>query len=125
MELLYGIAFAKSLAIRVFVSSDGNSVFVPLAFPNGKTSYRFLGLFEITGAWDQDGNQVRGGKKYTFPGKGGRDGPQYTFHLQRNKSNMLCDQELQDLINCKQKYTLPLPNHLGLKLKKLTISLHT
>jgi hypothetical protein len=48
-------SFCNSLAIRVFVSSDGNYVFVPLAFPNGKTSYRSLGLFEITCAWDQDG----------------------------------------------------------------------
>ncbi len=38
---------------------------------------------------------------------------------------MLSDKELQDLIKCKQKSTLPLPNHLGLKLKKLTISPHT
>ena len=118
-------SFCNSLAIRVFVSSDGNSVFVPLAFPDGKTSYRFLGLFDITCAWDQDGNQVQGGKKVTFPGKGGRDGPPYTFHLQRSKSNMLSDQELQDLIKCKQMSTLPLPNHLGQKLKKLTISPHT
>ena len=118
-------SFCNSLAIRVFVSSDGNSVFVPLAFPNGKTSYRFLGLFDITCAWDQDGNQVQGGKKVTFPGQAGHDGPQYTFHLQRSKSNMLSDQELQDLIKCKQMSTLPLPNHLGQKLKKLTISPHT
>ena len=118
-------SFFNSLAIRVFVSSDGKSVFVQLSFPNGNTSYRFLGLFDITCAWEQDGNQVWGGKKVTFPGKGGRDGPQYTFHLQRSKSNMLSDQELQDLIKCKQKSTLTLPNHLGLKLKKLTISPHT
>ena len=42
---------------------------------------------------------------------------------------MLSDQDLQDLIKCKQKSTLPLPkpqpNHFGLKLKKLTISPHT
>ena len=118
-------SFCNSLAIRVFVSSDGNSVFVPLAFPNGKTSYRFLGLFDITCAWDQDGNQVQGGKKVTFPGQAGYDGPQYTFHLQRSKSNMLTDQELQDIIKCKQMSTLPLPYHLGQKLKKLTISPHT
>ncbi len=118
-------SFCNSLAIRVFVSSDGNSVFVPLAFPDGKTSYRFVGLYNITCAWDQDGNQVQGGKKVTFPGKGGRDGPQYTSHLQRSKSNMLSDQELQDIIKCKQMSTLPLPNHLGQKLKKLTISPQT
>jgi hypothetical protein len=41
-------SFCNRLAIRVFISSDGNSVFVPLAFPNGKTSYRFLDLFDIT-----------------------------------------------------------------------------
>jgi hypothetical protein len=38
---------------------------------------------------------------------------------------MLTDQELQDLIKCKQMSTLPLPYHLGQKLKKLTISPHT
>jgi hypothetical protein len=118
-------SFCNSLAIRVFVSSDGNSVFVPLAFPDGKTSYRFLGLFDITCAWDQDGNQVQGGKKVTFPGRAGHDGPQYTFHLQRSRSNMLTDQELQDLIKGKQLSTLPLPNHLGQNLKKLNISPHT
>ncbi len=98
--------FCNSLAIRVFVSSDGNSLFVPLAFPNGKTFYRFLGLFDITCAWDKDGNQVQGRKKVTFPGQAGHDGPQFTFHLQRSKSNMLSDQELQDLIKYKQKSTL-------------------
>ena len=35
---------------------------------------------------------------------------------------MLSDKDLQYLIKCKQKSTLPLPNHLGLKLNKLTIS---
>jgi hypothetical protein len=70
-------------------------------------------------------SQVQGGKKVAFPGQAGHDGPQYTFHLQRSKSNMLTDQELQDLIKCKQMSKLPLPNHLGQKLKKLTISPHT
>jgi hypothetical protein len=118
-------SFCNSLAIRVFVPSDGNSVFVPLAFPDGKPSYRYVGLFNITCSWDQDGNQVQGEKKVTFPGRGGHDGPQYTFHLQRSKSNMLTAQELQDLIKCKQMSTLPLPNHFGQKLKKLVISPHT
>jgi hypothetical protein len=95
------------------------------SFVSAEAHCRNLGLFEITCAWDQDGNQVQGEKKVTFPGRAGHDGPQYKFHLQRSKSIILSDQDLQDVIKCKQKSTLPLPNHLGLKLKKLIISPQT
>jgi hypothetical protein len=119
-------SFCNKLMIRVFVSSDGKSEFVPVPFrneltshryaitvlitsdekqfysklpnPNGVKSYRYHGLFDITSAWDQDGNQLQGERDVSFPGKPGRDGPQYTLHLQQSGMNQLLEEDLRELI---------------------------
>jgi len=93
------ISHVRQLPIRVFRSSKiNNTLYSPPEFHDGKTSYRYDGLYVVTRVWDQTGQLVTlsgrgglGGEKEEdsvkkFPG----DGIQYTFHLER----LLCKSSL-------------------------------